>query len=200
MRPELLLELADVANASGGTGTPAAAAIDEVADGYATQCRLVGNENSRLTLQDAASLAHTLELMAGGLPPLSVWLNVDGTVVHVNERTGPELVARMLGVSPQKVGKKQKKGRKSEPAAVDPPPSPQLKPPRPSKKQARSTEDALGDQTTAKKKRKTKKQSEKTQDVADVGRTTRSAPGKLLGTLSSEKRKKASRKSSKRTK
>jgi hypothetical protein len=190
MRSELLFELVDLANATGGTGTPAATALEEVAEGYAAQCRAIGKAHqSRLTLQDAASLAHTLELMAGGLPPLSIWLELNGEAVQVNERNGPDLIAKMLGVGAQQTKKKvsskvsKKKRRKSE--LKEPPSSPK---PRPSKKMARKTEEddqGQARETTKKKKSSKKKSSVKTEQL---GRSTRSAPGKLMGTLSSERR------------
>jgi hypothetical protein len=177
MRSDLLFELVDAANETGGTGTPAATALEEVAEGYAAQCRSVGKgQRSRLTLQDAASLAHTLELMAGGLPPLSIWLELNGEAVQINERNGPDLIAKMLGVGAQN-GKKKR--RKSE---AEGPPSAHQPKPRSSKKEARKTEH--NDQGHARKKKKNSQK--KSVKVQQVGRSTRSAPGKLLGTLSSE--------------
>eukprot|EP01043_Picozoa_sp_COSAG02_P054975 COSAG02_NODE_6308_length_3665_cov_3.449243_3_plen_329_part_00 len=178
MRSDLLFELVDAANATGGTGTPAATALEEVAEGYAAQCRAVGKgHQSRLTLQDAASLAHTLELMAGGLPPLCIRLVLNGEAVQINERNGPDLIAKMLGVGTQKAKKKRQKS-----AAKQPPSSPQSKP-RSSKKEARKSEQVDQGQARTTKKKKSQK---KSVQVQQVGRSTRSAPGKLLGTLSSE--------------
>lgn len=200
MRSELLFELADAANATGGSGTPAATAIAEVAEGYASQRGAAGNtQQARLTLQDAASLAHTLELMAGGLPPLSICLDMNGEVVQVKERTGPNQIAQMLlgvgePVSTQKSKKKQKKRRKSDSVANEPPASPQLKP-QSSKKKRITIEKVLN---SSHKQAKKRKKSLETQAVVEVGRSTRSAPGKLLGTLSSEKTKKVKKRSSKR--
>ena len=181
MRPELLFELADTANATGGTGTPAATAIEEVADGYAAQCRAARKgHRPRLTLQDAASLAHTLELMAGGLPPLSIRLDLNGGAVQINERNGPDLIAKMLGVAEgtQKAQQKQTPKKRRKPKGEEPPSSPQPQP-RASKKKGRATEDLDHVDKPIKKKKKSLK-------TQQVGRSTRSAPGKLLGTLSNE--------------
>ena len=152
-RPELLFALADAAAASGGTGTPAASALDAVVDGYAAQERAAGVAKgaARLSLQDAASLAHTLQLMAGGLPPLSVQLSGG---VALTSKTAPKLIASLLGDTGADACTNNKKRKKDDAEVAKPTKKkPKVAAPEPSQPAKRST---------------------------------RGAPGRLLGTLSTE--------------
>jgi hypothetical protein len=193
MHPELLFELADAANASGGTGTPAATALDEVVSGYERSRAAAANgQQPRLTLQDAASLAHTLQLMAGGLPPLSVQLDSDNGAVQLSERNAPKLIARLLAggasegtdasSSQPKPKKSSKKRRKSDTGAQKPPASPQQTP---GAAEGAEAVQQVGGATKGKKKKR-KGTAAVAAEEEKVGRSTRSAPGNLLGTLSSE--------------
>ena len=150
VRPELLFELADSANASGGGGSPAAAAVDAAVAHFDAQRRSGGG---RLSLQDAAALAHTLQIMGGALPKLSVRIkSAAGEEVALSSSKPLAQIEELLA------GKavKKKKARPSESPAA-----PSAKKKKKSRKSKRASEmppaEAAPEKTPKQKKQKKQK-------------------------------------------
>ena len=149
VRPELLFELADSANASGGGGSPAAAALDAAVAHFDAQRRAGGG---RLSLQDAAALAHTLQIMGGALPKLSVRIkSAAGEEAALSSKPLAQIEELLAGKAVKK-----KKARPSESPAV-----PSAKKKKKSRKSKRASEtpqaEAAAEKTPKQKKQKKQK-------------------------------------------